>query len=539
LLKSDPTHQVSNSNQSALPRLLCRHRANIFAFLLAIAGFLASAIVTQRVFEGIPHIEDEIAYVWQARALAEGHLTIASPPNPHSYLVPFVVDYQGERFGKYPPGWPAILSLAIQSGIRDWVNPLLAGLGVWLTFILGKRFFNPLVGLLAAGLTVTSPFFLMNSGSLLSHPFGLVLSELFALCWLGAFWDNHVGSNIEIPGKTRVKWWLTILSGLALGVLILTRPMTALAVALPFAIHGLILLLRSDRITRLRLLTFCLLAVLFVGLYLLWQYLLTGHALLNPYTLWWTYDRVGFGPGHGRGVNGHTLNMAWINLRHSLKSGAYDLFGWGNYSWVFLPFGIWATRRNPKGLLLGSIVVSILLVYMAYWIGATLFGPRYYYESLFSLTLISAAGIAWIAGWPSKLRETYVRFTGWRKLRPLLVTLVLGILVGINLALYLPVRLGSMVGLYDIELSDQQPFLTPSAQSHTPALVIVHAARWMEYGAVLDLENPELTTPFIFAWSISPTADAALANDFPSRNVYHYYPERTFQLFPEALPEPP
>ena len=539
MLIPDHTHKALNSIQSVLPRLLCRHRADILAFLLAVAGFLASAIVTQRIFEGIPHIEDEIAYVWQAKALAEGRLTITSPPNPHSYLVPFVIDYQGERFGKYPPGWPAILSLAIQLGIRAWVNPLLAGLGVWLTFILGKRFFNELVGLLAAGLTVTSPFFLMNSASLLSHPFGLVLSELFALGWLGAFWETQDKKELETPGKTRKQWWFTILSGLALGVLILTRPMTALAIAVPFAIHGLILLLRSDGITRLRLLTFCLVAVLFVGLYLLWQYLLTGDALLNPYTLWWTYDRVGFGPGHGRGINGHTLNMAWINLRQSIMAGRYDLFGWGGYSWVFLPFGIWATRRNPKGLLLGSIFVSMMLIYMTYWIGATLFGPRYYYESLFSLTLISAAGIAWIAGWPGKLSETYVRFTGWRKLRPLLITLVLGILVGINLTLYMPIRLGGMYGLYDIERADQEPFLTPSAQSHTPALVIVRADRWMEYGAVLDLENPELTTPFIFAWSISPSADAALVNDFPFRNIYHYYPERTFQLYPEPLPEPP
>ena len=135
-----------------------KHRADIFALILALAGFLASAIVTQRVFEAIPHIEDEIAYVWQAKALAEGHLKVTSPSQPKSLLVPFIVDYQGERFGKYPPGWPALLSLAIQLKVRAWVNPLMAGLGVWLTYLLGKRAFNKLVGLLAAGLTVTSPF---------------------------------------------------------------------------------------------------------------------------------------------------------------------------------------------------------------------------------------------------------------------------------------------------------------------------------------------------------------------------------------------
>ena len=517
---------------------LRKHLADILAFLLAVAGFLASAYVTQRVFEGIPHIEDEVAYVWQAKALAEGHLKVPSPSYTRSLLVPFVVDYQGERFSKYPPGWPVLLSLGIQLGKRAWVNPLLAGLGVWLTYQLGKRYFTQLVGLLAAGLTVTSPFFLMNSGSLLSHPLGLVLSATFALGWLEAFWKNKDEKPGNNPARPRTQGWFAVLSALALGALILTRPMTALAVALPFALHGLYLLLRSDKTTRLRLLIFCLVVIVFAGIFFLWQYSLTGDALFNPYTLWWPYDKVGFGPGHGRGPNGHTLNMAWINLRHSLDAVSSDLFGWGLYSWVLLPFGLWATRRNTRGLLLGSIVVSMMLVYTTYWIGATLFGPRYYYEGLFSLTLISAAGIAWLAGWPVNPYQPYIRNTSWRKLRPLLVLLILGFLVGINLTQYTPIRLGGLMGLYNIERSDQLPFQTPDTQALAPALVIVHTERWMEYGALLDLEDPEFTTPFIFAWSINPSTDASLANDFPDRTVYHYYPGRPFQLYKEPLPTP-
>jgi hypothetical protein len=64
----------------------------------------------------------------------------------------------------------------------------LAGLGIWLTYRLGRRFFSPAVGLLAAGLTLSSPFFLLNSGSLLSHPLGMVLAAAFALAWLELFY---------------------------------------------------------------------------------------------------------------------------------------------------------------------------------------------------------------------------------------------------------------------------------------------------------------------------------------------------------------
>jgi hypothetical protein len=518
------------------PFSLRNHRADILAVFLAIAGFLASALVTERIFEAIPHIEDEIAYVWQAKALAEGHLTIPSPPHTRSYLVPFVVDHDGDRFGKYPPGWPALLSLAIQLGIRAWINPLLAGLGVWLTFQLGKRCFSPLVGLLAAGLTVTSPFFLMNSGSLLSHPLGLVLTISFTIAWLEAFWNDRREEAIDQPTRAKQGWLFTIISAAALGGLIITRPMTAVAVALPFTIHGVYLLTRGDRSIRIRLLVFCLIIAIFTGGYFLWQYLLTGDPLLNPYTLWWSYDRIGFGPGHGRDAEGHTLHLAWTNTRRNLEAGYYDLFGWGAYSWIFLPFGLFAIRRNRKGWLLAGIVVSMVLVYMAYWIGATLYGPRYYYECLFSLTLISAAGIAWLAGWPNMPGQPYMRYSGWRKARPLLVTLIVGILVGINLTLYLPSRLGGMVGLYNMERADQQPFKSSTAQALTPALIIVHADQWMEYGALLDLQDPALTTPFIFAWSISPSIDDSLAEDFPNRKVYHYYPGQPFQLYREPIP---
>jgi hypothetical protein len=527
-----------NRDHLNLSNYIRRHIYDLLALLLAVAGFIASVWITQHIFEGIPHIEDEIAYVWQAKALNEGHLTIASPSDERSFLVPFVVDYKGLRFGKYPPGWPAVLALAIRLGVRALVNPLLAAIGVWLTYLLGKRIFSEFVGLLAAGLTVISPFFLMNSGSLLSHPLGLVLSALFALGWLASFCENKTDQLTDSSSQGKKQWRYTVLAGLSLGALILTRPFTALAIALPFGIHGIILLIRSDARTRLRLLLIACMGVIFVGLYLLWQYTLTGNALLNPYTLWWPYDRVGFGPGHGRTAAGHTLELAWINTRYSLNIGSNDLFGWVGFSWIFLPFGLWAAKRNPKALLVGSVVISLILVYMAYWIGSSLFGPRYYYEGLYSLTLFSAAGIAWLASWPIKAGSAFIRYSGWRKMRPLLVTLLLGVLVSINLVSYLPTRLEGMVGLYNIELADQEPFETPSALALTPALVIVHSQRWMEYGALLDLEDPELTTPFIFAWSVGPVTDNTLGNDYPGRAVFHYYPEQPFKLYTEPLPVP-
>ena len=93
-------------------------RVDRVALLLSLLAILVTYFVTLKYSEGIPHIEDEIAYVWQAEAIAGGKLTVPSPPSPDSFLVPFVVDYDGQRFGKYPLGWPVVLAIGVRFGIR-------------------------------------------------------------------------------------------------------------------------------------------------------------------------------------------------------------------------------------------------------------------------------------------------------------------------------------------------------------------------------------------------------------------------------------
>jgi hypothetical protein len=506
-------------------------RSDRIALIISLLGVLAGYLVHDRIFERLGHIEDEMAYVWQAQAIAGGHLTVPSPPESKSFLYPFVVDYNGQRFGKYPLGWPVVLSFGERLGLRFLVNPLLAGFGIWLTYRLGKRVFGETVGLLAAGLTLTSPFFMMNSGSLLSHPFGLVLSAAFALAWLDAFCEP----------VTAQRWLPTLVAGASLGMLALTRPLTAVAVGFPFGLHGLYLLVRGDSSTRRRLIGLGGIVLALSSLHFLWQYAVTGNPLLNPYTLWWPYDKIGFGPGTGRGPQGHTLHQAWINTKFSLLTGYYDLFGWGSLSWIFLPFGLWAALRdrNGRSLLLASVFASLVVIYMAYWIGSSLFGPRYFYEGLYSLTLVSGAGIALLAGWPTKPTVPFPNYAGWRRLRPLAMTAILALLVATNLLFYTPLRLATMYGLYGVQRSHQEPFLEPETQKFAPALVVVHTTKnWIEYGTLLELENPFLNTPFIFVVSRTPEIDADVAAHFPDRGVYHYYPyDQPYILY--TGPRPP
>lgn len=502
--------------------------ADRIALVLSLITVLVTYYVTENYFEAIPHIEDELAYVWQAEAIAEGKLTVPSPPQPERFLVPFVIDHDGLRFGKYPLGWPVLLSIGIRLGIRSFINPLLAGIGVWLTYRLGKKILGETVGIIAAGLTLVSPFFLMNSGSLLSHSFGLVLSTAFVLSWVDGFGEQ----------TSPRRWLVTLTAGSTLGLLALTRPWTALAVAFPFIFHGLFLIWKGDRETRFHVLVVGGVALGIGAITLLWQYAVTGNPLQNPYTLWWPYDKIGFGPGIGRVEQGHNLRLAEINTRHSLRAGYSDLFGWVRYSWIFLPVGLLAIilRRIWRGLLVAAVFPSLVLFYSAYWVGAWLFGPRYYFEGLFSLTIVSAVGIAWLAGWPSQPGETWRVYSGWKRLRPLFVLAVVLILVAGNILFYAPIRLQGMRGLYGMDRADLTPFITEQAQEFAPALIVVHAKRWMEYGVLLELQTPSLDSPFIFIFGGGERTVRQLAEEFPERKIFHYYPEEPYLFYTGPKP---
>ena len=497
-------------------------RSGKIAIAISIFTVFAAAWITLHIFDGLPHLEDEFAYLWQARVIARGELSIPSPPQPKSFLVPFVVDYQGQRFGKYPLGWPTLLSLGERLGLRWLVNPFLAGLNVWLIYRLGKKAFNETVGLLAAGLTATSPFFLMNSGVLLSHPWGLALSSAFALAWLDAT-EEH---------PSHPAWLPTLTGGLALGVLALSRPYTALGVALPFGVHGVFLLLRGAPATKKRVLTLGAIALFTASLHFVWQYAVTGDPFRNTYTLWWEYDKIGFGPGFGVTPGGHNWDLAQQNTLFSLHAGYSDLFGWGKYSWLFLPFGLWFLRMEKKAWLVISVFPILVGLYTAYWIGAWLLGPRYYYEGLYSLTILSAVGIAGLAGWPLKPHQRWVKRKGWGKARPLGITALVTLLLAGNILFYIPARIGNLQGLYGIHRDQLEPFQSPRIEELTPALIIVDTDNWRDYAVLLELADPMLDSPLIFIWSHGPKSDAAVVEAFPERNAFLYYPHTPDVLYP-------
>ncbi len=331
--------------------------ARVIVVALAFFSFALSVILSWTVFERLPHLEDELAYLFEARVIAGGNFVIPSPEPSAAYWQPFVVDEGGLRFGKYTPGYPLQLAAGVLAGAPWIVNAFFAALSVALVYRLGREIFkNEDVGLIAAALVAFSPMAILLNASLMGHSAALFWVGLF----IYAYWRLDLGfgrltqetstphplsvnGEGQVNGVNRGEVSLKLslrpallwgaLAGLALGMVFITRPATALAVAVPIIAWSGIRLLRALIVQRNVLIRlFAPLAVLSVVALLLalivplYNHQATGSPQTNLYTFVWSYDRVGFGEGYGR--NGHTLEKGVRHMRFDLSLTGADLFGW-------------------------------------------------------------------------------------------------------------------------------------------------------------------------------------------------------------------
>src|SRR6185312_880471 len=185
------------------------------------------------------------------------------------------------------------------------------------------------------------------------------------------------------------------------------------------------------------------LALLFGSLYLGNDFLLTGDTLTTPRNLFFAGDTWGFGQGIGF-YGQHTLAAGMVNLDQLLTSLQIDLFGWPfsfTLAFLALPFltslSFRFTRKNrlktrslskveplslsdvqavasPKTPIIQAhkadwflLVVLVLTVgsYIGYFYNGIYLGPRYLFEDLPFLLILSSRGILTLGAWGLKSRQ--------------------------------------------------------------------------------------------------------------------------------------
>jgi 4-amino-4-deoxy-L-arabinose transferase-like glycosyltransferase len=491
----------------------------LFMGILALLACSLAVVVAWGVTERLPHLEDEIAYLFQARTFARGALWAPVPDDTSAFFTPFVLNLNGKRVGKYTIGWPLVLALGELFGAGWLVNPVLGGLMVAVVYAIARDLYDRETGVIAGVLAATSPFYLIQSSTYMSHAAACLWTTL--LMW------TFLRVDVARDGGRSGQGWAG-LAGFALGMLALTRLLTAVAVGLPFAFVLIVRALRRPREFPALVRSYwplVLLASLVAGLQPLYLYVVTGNPTTNLYTMVWAYDRVGFGPEFGR--FGHTPHDAIFTTSRDLKLWASELFGWRYASWVPLIPGLVAGVREARPhrrawpFILVAPFVMLVAVYMAYWIGSRLYGPRYYYEGHAGLAVVAALGLRAMAQF---LAGSYARLRGKQgdgRARPALLRYLLLVgLLALSLTTYLPRRMPEWHGLYGITRAPLDKL--EKIRQTERVLVLVRSGHWREYAPFFFLNSPWYDDPVVAAHDNSPNRSQALMGLYAGREIWFY-----------------
>lgn len=358
-----------------LPSLTARVDAERAVVALAVLLALASAFTARFAYSANPQLIDEAAQLFQARVFAQGRVAAPTPPSPVFFLTQLTTITRAGWVAQFPPGGSVVLALGLLIGVPWIVNPVLGGLGVWLVYRVARGLYGPRTAVYAAVAWACSAWVLFMSASYMNH----VAATTLAL----AAW-----ALIFAPRYTRTGH--AALAGLALAACAATRPLDAVAAALPIGWWIL-------RERRWRLVPWMALG----GLPILaaWAWLNQtqwGSPLRLGYTaLYGTEERLGFHMDP-YGVL-YTPMIAVSNAAMAVRR--LYIYLYETPVPVLALVALWGVlarhrHRSDEIVLIGAVAAPVL--YLFYWHSGFFLGPRFYYVAVPWLAIALAKAARWL-----------------------------------------------------------------------------------------------------------------------------------------------
>ncbi len=354
----------------------------------ALLGTVLAAWLALVPLEGVPHVQDEVVYTLQARALAAGGLGWASPEPLALESFHFLLDVDGRRFGVFPPGWPAVLAAGVWMGAPWLINALLHGVCVLLGTALAGRFGGEMAVRVTPPLLALSPGLLLLAGSRMAHTW----TALLVLAGLGLSLQNGRRHSVALGG--------------CLGLLVLTRPLDALVLGI-VVLPGL--LRQGVGVGAWAAIG----PALGLGLLGAVNLAVTGDVLVLPQAAYFAEglppvpdpafrygpdcNALGFGAQIGcfptYGDLGHTPAKALLSTTRNLEAAGRLWLGHGVL--LLLAGGAWwRPQARPllfRGLALGGLLI---LGYGLYWVPGLAYGPRFLHSLAPVWIVLCALGVA-------------------------------------------------------------------------------------------------------------------------------------------------
>ena len=546
--------------------------------------------------DGMPHVPDSVLYLFHSNIFASFNITADAPPARESFSIfhPHMLQVvDGRWFTQYLIGHPMFLAAGQLVGAVWLVPPLLGALSVAMIYWVGKRLYGVSVGLVAAVLLFSSPFFLMTASNFMSH--NTAAFTLIAVLFL-----------ITLPTKRRL--FAMFFAGVFLGLLFNNRPLTAvafmpvLAVFMAFEIlragplrlpsrpwliasgisaalvlaaavvyarvlPDLVLVLGTGRSAQLAWLVlsplvipaailgynlfrdrtgrgdhfredlaFAMGALLLFGAYLLYNLATTGDLATTPYAAQGTFSSDNFGFG-----GNHSVTVGLQNEQELLSLMLLVANGWPLAIGLIIaamPFMLGS--RNRWDYFLAASFLAIAISPILYQSSAIMHGPRYWFETMPFLILLTARGAQCFASAGSSAADwlaarlqkgSVATSSGVAKLATygiitgLVVFSMYGWLFGQQetwgdkaVDKRTPPNAGR---LKDFNFTDDGLLKEADRLDLENALVFVqNCAQWWCYGSVFWTNSPALDGNIVWAEQQTTIDDLTLLDAFPDRAVY-------------------
>lgn len=495
---------------SAPLRRIVRDRWDVLALLTTLCSFGYVLWVALAEYQGQPHILDASAYLFQAKIFASGQLSAPVPSNLGAFQGPFMITSGGRWFAQYPPMTSLLLAVGIVFHTPWLVEPLLGTLALWGIFRLGRYFYGGGVAWLAALLGALSPFYTYLAASYMSHTMALFFAVYFLwmLVRFTRFW----------------RWYDLALAAVFAVGLLLTRELSAMVIGVAASAY---LLGGQWRALRARLTTIWPVFA-FAGsivtsgvvLYLLYNTLQTGSPTLLPRDLFFPGDRYGFGQGIGF-YGQHTLAAGMVILDQLLTILLIDLYGWPFYlTLALLPLTFLRRDAGTRWDIFCALLLVLLVGAQAgYFYHGIYLGPRYLFETLPFLLLLTARGVTGLAAILARVGRALGALRPTRTLAMGVAGVLLIALIACNLFYYSPRQAQLFQGYTGLPVSMKVDAAT--LYGFHPNQAIVLTSDWYIYSYILwPLNDPALRGETLYAYAPSLDTIQQLHAEYPNRTLY-------------------
>ena len=483
-------------------------RINRLPLIAAIWVTLLSALLNIFIYQMHPHIQDEVIYLFQARYLAHGMLSVPAPPVPEAFSF-YMIPYHADRwYSIFPPGWPAILALGVLIGMPWLVNPVLAGICVLLIYIFIQEIYDRRVARVTVLLLISSPWFIFMAMNFMSHTSTLT----FAL----------IASIAVLRARQSGKMLWGIMAGSAVGLVSLIRPQDGLILAILLGLWAIGI--GGQRLKVSVIVAFVLATVAIAGIILPYNKQLMNSPLLSPMANYYEKyygpksNAFGFGPGRGLGwpidpYPGHSPLEAMINAALNSFSLNIELFGWSTGSLILVLIYFISKGKQKSDYLMLTVIAVTLGFYSLYWFnGGPDFGARYWYLMLVPLIILTVRGIF-------SLEERISSELTSLADRGIPITIAVLLLCIITMVNYLPWRAIDKYYHYlgmrpDIHYLDEKYHFGKS-------IILIRGESFPDYQSawVYNPLDPYSSAP-IYAWDQNPQVRAQVLAAYSDRPVW-------------------